>query len=162
MNKIHTKFVLPILLILITLSGCTKVSDIGVHHCQDGKLDYNLKMYSGEHKGYRDSSSSTSTDVILEVKKNNLLGIHFKVNGFNQSYDDRPYESTTTLMEVSYPFEETITDPSTNKKWISDRLESITVDIKTGELKSTITEKHLDMKKNVTSMEKYTMTSRCN
>ena len=161
MNKIHTKFILPILLTLITLSGCSKVTDIGIHHCQDGKLDYNLEMYSGEHKGYRDSSSSSTTDVILEIKDKNLLGVHFKVNGLNQSYDDRPYESTTTLMVVSYPFEETNTDPSTNKKWISDRLESISVDLKTGELKTSITEKHLDMKKNLTSMETYNMTSKC-
>ena len=162
MNKSNTKFLSPTLLSLIILSGCSKVNDVGIHHCQDGKSDYNLEMYSGEHKGYRDSSSSTATDVILEIKDKNLLGVHFKVNGMNQSYDDKPYESTTTLMVVSYPFEETHSDPSTNKKWISDRNESITVDIKTGELKTTITEKHLDMKKNVTSMETYSMSSTCN
>lgn len=155
------KFALPTLFTCIVLSGCSKVSDVGVHHCHDGNSTYQIEVYEGENKGYRDFTSSVSTDVILEIKKNNLLSVNFKVNGLPQGYDDRPYESTTDLMVVSYPFEQTNTDPSTNKKWVSDRFENFTIGMNTGELKTRITEKHLDMKSNVLSMEIYTMTSRC-
>jgi uncharacterized protein YcnI len=150
-------------LILLTaiLVGCNRqMADAGYHSCNDATSEYTLKVLSGKNKGAVESITLKAKDALVYVYPNNKLEVSYKVRDMKVAYKVE-YTLDGNLMVGSSSSTETKTDPTTSKEWTLQRDIKILLNNKTGELKKSILENHLDNDGNITSTETYALKAQC-
>ena len=117
-----------ILISSLLLVGCNRqMTDAGYHDCNDAIHEYKLNVLLGKNKGIRDSLTLKASNASLYVFPNGKFSVSYTLRGFKQITPNVPYQLNDNLMTGIDTKEEVITDPSTNKEWIRQRVTEITV-----------------------------------